>query len=73
VVSTTVLLATATFSTTIVFSLIEALIEASEGGSSSGGSDSPIPITGILIMGILTIHITLTPTVVINRVVKISI
>src|ERR1700723_1745009 len=60
VVSITVLLATATFSTTIVFSLIAALITASiaafsDRGSSSVGSDTLIPITGIL-----TIHTILT-------------
>jgi hypothetical protein len=63
VVSITVLLVTATFSTTIVFSLIAASITAfSDRGSSSGGSDTLIRITGIL-----TIHTILTRTMVISH------
>ena len=72
VVSITVLLTTAAFSTTIVFSFTTtfSLITLSSVMDSSSGAASLIPIMGILITGILTIHTTLT--VVINHVVKIS-
>ena len=69
-VSITVLFTTATSSTAIAFSFITAfsLITLSSAMESSSGAASLIPI-----MGIPTTHIILTPTVVTNPIVKITI